>query len=158
MNTYTAIDFETAQGNRWSICQVGLVRVVTQIISEQLSILVHPPENYYDDRLIDIQVITPERTRNVPTFDHVWEQIEPYISNQNVVAHNGFSFDYQCLKQSLAYYSMTCPKLSGHCTYRIFGEKLSSLYKEHKIPLNHHDTPSDSRACAELFLIYLRNN
>jgi len=27
MPTFTAIDFETAQPKRWSICQVGLVRV-----------------------------------------------------------------------------------------------------------------------------------
>jgi len=27
MNTFTAIDFETAQGKRWSVCQVGIVRV-----------------------------------------------------------------------------------------------------------------------------------
>ncbi len=27
MESFTAIDFETAQGYRWSICQVGLVRV-----------------------------------------------------------------------------------------------------------------------------------
>ena len=26
LNTFTAIDFETAKGYRWSICQVGLVR------------------------------------------------------------------------------------------------------------------------------------
>lgn len=157
MNAFTAIDFETAQGKRWSICQVGLVRVENQIITKQLSILVQPPENYYWDRLIDIHGITPDRTRHAPTFDYVWEQIEPYISNQNVVAHNGFSFDFQCLKQSLEYYGLTCPKFSGHCTYRIFGEKLSSLCKEHKIPLNHHDALSDARACAELFLIYLKH-
>ena len=34
-NSFTAIDFETAQGKRWSICQVGLVRVENQIITEQ---------------------------------------------------------------------------------------------------------------------------
>jgi len=46
-NSYTSIDFETAQGKRWSICQVGLVRVENQFITEQLSILVQPPDNYY---------------------------------------------------------------------------------------------------------------
>lgn len=31
---FTAIDFETAQGARWSICQVGIVRVENDEITE----------------------------------------------------------------------------------------------------------------------------
>ena len=34
VNTFTAIDFETAQGKRNSICQVGIVRVVDGEIVE----------------------------------------------------------------------------------------------------------------------------
>ncbi len=41
-NSFTAIDFETAQGKRWSICQVGLMRVENGVITEQLSLLVQP--------------------------------------------------------------------------------------------------------------------
>jgi DNA polymerase-3 subunit epsilon len=89
-NTYTAIDFETAQGKRWSICQVGLVRVENQIITEQLSILVQPPDNYYWNKFIDIHGISPEQTADAPTFNKIWHLIEPFIKNQNVVAHNGF--------------------------------------------------------------------
>jgi DNA polymerase-3 subunit epsilon len=103
LNSYTAIDFETAQGKRWSICQVGLVRVENQIIKEQLSILVQPPDNYYWNNFIDIHGISPEQTADAPTFDKIWHQIEPFIKNQNVVAHNGFAFDFHCLKQTLDY-------------------------------------------------------
>ncbi len=46
-NTFTAIDFETAQGKRWSICQVGLVRVVDGLIIEKMNKLVCPPGNTY---------------------------------------------------------------------------------------------------------------
>jgi DNA polymerase-3 subunit epsilon len=49
MNTFTAIDFETAHGKRWSICQVGLVRVENGLITDELSILVRPPHNFYWD-------------------------------------------------------------------------------------------------------------
>lgn len=70
-SSYTAIDFETAQGKRWSICQVGLVRVENQIITEQLSILVQPPDNYYWNNFIDIHVISPEQTADAPTFDKI---------------------------------------------------------------------------------------
>jgi len=154
--SFTAIDFETAQGKRYSICQVGLVRVENQIITAQLSILVQPPGNYYWNNFIDMHGITPEITANEPTFDAVWKQIEPFIKNQNVVAHNGFAFDFQCLKQTLEYYALSTPDFTGHCTYRIFRDNLASLYKHYKIQLNHHDALSDAKACGELYNRHLQ--
>ena len=78
-NSFTAIDFETAHGKRWSICQVGLVRVENGIIKDQLSVLVQPPDNFYWDNFIDIHGITPKKTAKAPTFARVWRQIEPFI-------------------------------------------------------------------------------
>lgn len=102
-NSFTAIDFEKAHGKRWSICQVGLVRFENSIITDQLSILVQPPNNFYWDRFIDIHGIDSEKTASAPTFNKIWHQIEPFIKGQNVVAHNGFSFDFPCLSQTLEY-------------------------------------------------------
>jgi DNA polymerase-3 subunit epsilon len=155
-NSFTAIDFETAQGKRWSICQVGLVRVENEIITKQLSILVQPPGNYYWNGFTDIHGITPEQTMNAPTFNFVWKQIEPYIKDQNVVAHNGFAFDFPCLKQTLEYYTLAAPEFTEHCTYRIYRSNLRSLCNRYKIALNHHDALSDARACAELFKLHLQ--
>jgi DNA polymerase-3 subunit epsilon len=50
-NTFTAIDFETAQGYRWRICQVGPVRVENGIVTKTLDLLVQPPDNYYWSRI-----------------------------------------------------------------------------------------------------------
>lgn len=72
---FTAIDFETAKGSHWSICQVGLIRVENEEVVKQLDFLVQPPDNYYWDKLIDFHGITPEDTANTPTFDIIW----PYI-------------------------------------------------------------------------------
>lgn len=155
MKNFTAIDFETAQGKRWSICQVGLARVENNIIKEQVSLLVQPPDNYYWDNLIDIHGITPEQTANSPTFNLIWKQISPFIKNQNIVAHNGFSFDFHCLNQALDYYGITAPNYTGHCTYKIYGDNLAALCQKYQIPLNHHDALSDAMACAELFKMYL---
>ena len=82
IKTFTAIDFETAQGYRWSICQVGLIRVENGEIVKQIDLLVQPPQNYYWDKFIDIHGISPEDTANAPTFDNIWPQIEPYITGQ----------------------------------------------------------------------------
>lgn len=154
---FTAIDFETAHGKRWSICQVGLVRVENGITKDQISILVQPPNNFYWNTFIGIHGITPTKTEKAETFDRVWQKIAPFIANQNVVAHNGFSFDFQCLSQTLDYYHIEPPKYTGYCTYKIFGDNLASLCKKHKIPLNHHDALSDAMACATLFQIHTKN-
>lgn len=153
MNSFTAIDFETAQGYRWSICQVGLVRVENGKIVEEINLLVQPPNNYYWERFTDIHGISASDTRNSPTFDKVWHQIEPFITNQNVVAHNGLSFDFPVLSETLGYYGMQAPHYEKHCTYRMFKDNLASLCKIHGIALNHHDALSDARACAELFMM-----
>ncbi|HOU99239.1 MAG TPA: exonuclease domain-containing protein, partial [Bacteroidales bacterium] len=105
----------------------------------------------------DIHGITPDDTANAPTFDKVWHKIEPFIKEQNVVAHNGFSFDFQVLEKTLEYYGMQAPDYEKYCTYRIFKDNLASLCKYYKIPLNHHDALSDAKACAELFLLHLNN-
>ncbi len=154
-DTFTAIDFETAQGYRWSICQVGLVRVEGGVISNEINLLVQPPNNYYWNKLINIHGIRPEDTYNAPTFDKIWHKIEPYIKGQTVVAHNGFSFDFNALEQTLEYYGMEAPHYEKYCTYRIFKDNLASLCNKFSIPLNHHDALSDARACAKLFLMHL---
>jgi DNA polymerase-3 subunit epsilon len=154
-NSFTAIDFETAQGKRRSICQVGVVRVENGVTTDQLSVLVQPPDNYYWNNFIDIHGITPKLTRKAQTFDRVWEQISHLVAGQNVVAHNGFAFDFHCLKQTLEYYSMPVPVYNGHCTYKIYGDNLASLCRRYNISLNHHDALSDAIACAELYKLYL---
>jgi len=155
MTNFTAIDFETAHGKRWSICQIGLVQVENGVITNELSILVQPPNNFYWDRFIDIHHITPEMTRNAPTLASVWPLVEPYIKNQNVVAHCGLSFDFPVLAQTLQFYGLEVPEYEKHCTYRIFKDNLFSLCQRFQIELKHHEALSDARACAELFRLHL---
>ena len=155
MDCFTAIDFETAQGQRSSICQVGLVCVEHGVITNEVNLLVQPPGNFYWDRFIDIHGITPYKTAKEPTFDKIWHKIEPFIKGQAVVAHNGLSFDFPVLNKTLEYYGMQAPDYEKHCTYRIFKNNLAALCKQYNISLNHHDALSDAKACATLFLIHL---
>ena len=155
MDSFTAIDFETAQGHRWSICQVGLVRVVNGKITDEVNILVQPPDNYYWERFTDIHGIKPRHTAKSPTFNHIWHQIAPFIENQNVIAHNGFGFDFQVLSKTLEYYGMSTPEYNKFCTYKIYKSNLAALCNEYNIKLNHHDALSDARACAKLFQMHL---
>ena len=117
--TFTAIDFETAQGKRWSICQVGLVRVENGRITSQLSKLVCPPDNFRFPFNTSIHGIAPQHACSDPTFAALWPELKPYIHNQKVVAHNG-AFDFNCLRQTLDYYRLTHPDCEQACTLKIY--------------------------------------
>ena len=155
MTTFTAIDFETAQGYRWSICQVGLVRVENGVITKELTLLVQPPDNYYWEKFTQIHCISAADTSRSPTFEQVWPTLAPFIENQLVVAHNGFGFDFPVLSETLKYYRLSTPEYQKVCTYKIFKSNLAVLCQEHQIPLNHHDALSDAKACAALYLKHL---
>jgi DNA polymerase-3 subunit epsilon len=154
---FTAIDFETAQGKRWSICQVGLVRVENGKIIDKLNLLVCPPANLYFSMNTQIHGISARHTCNSPKFNRIWPQIKPFIENQTVVAHNG-AFDFNCLSQTLQYYNLSSPAYTQKCTYKIYGKGLAACCSEHRITLNHHDALSDALACAQLYQIHLKNN
>lgn len=154
MPTFTAIDFETAQGPRWSICQVGLVRVEQGNVREEVSLLVRPPDNFYWERFTEIHGIGWEDTAYSPNFAQVWPQLAPFIVGQTVVAHNA-AFDCACLSQTLAYYGLPEPAYERRCTYQLYRKGLKALCLERGIDLQHHEALSDARACARLYLQWL---
>lgn len=153
--TFTAIDFETAQPARCSICQVGLVQVECGVVVEQVSLLVQPPDNTYSYWNTNVHGLTEADTRHAPFFDAVWPQIRGFIEGRTLVAHNG-AFDFSCLRKTLDFYGMAEPSYVPQCTYKIYKKKLNVLCEERGISLNHHDALSDARACAELYLQHLR--
>lgn len=155
MNRFTAIDFETAQPNRASICQVGLVVIEDAKIVEEINLLVQPPQNLYWSKFTDIHGIEAHDTQFSPTFEEVWHLIEPFIKFNTVVAHNGFAFDFPVLATTLQYYNLAVPEYEKHCTYRLYGKGLAKLAEEYNIVLSHHDALSDAKACAKLFSMHL---
>ena len=153
-NSFTAIDFETANNSRSSICQVGLVRVMGGKVVDQISVLVRPPGNEYNYYNIAVHGITPDKTASALPFDKVWPALEHYIDGQNLVAHN-IGFDKSCLEQCLQHYGIPVPTFKTHCTYKLYRKKLSLLCQHYGIALNHHDALSDAMACAQLFWLHL---
>lgn len=154
-HTFTAIDFETAQGKRFSICQVGLVRIENGQVTDKISKLICPPDNFYFYRNTEIHGIRAQDTCNSPTFAAVWHEIKKYVQHQTVVAHNG-AFDFSCLSKTLDYYNLEQPSYEKQCTLKIYKKDLATLCREHRIQLNHHDALSDAMACAQLYLRSLK--
>lgn len=151
---FTAIDFETANGNMNSICQIGLVQVENGIITHEWEQLVQPPDNEYHWGNSRVHGINRRITAHAPTFAEVWHLMQPYIQSQHVVAHNA-PFDCTCLEQTLAFYNLPKPAYTKHCTVKIYKRNLAFLCEQFGIELQHHNALSDARACAMLFLKHL---
>lgn len=160
MKDFAAIDFETANGERTSICSVGVVIVRAGEIVERFYRLVQPEPNYYSYWNTQVHGLTSADTDEAPVFPFVWKEIAPRIEDLPLVAHNK-SFDEGCLKAVFRAYRMDYPDYAFHCTLAASRKKLRSL-PSHKLHLvaahcgfnleNHHHALADAEACAYIAL------
>jgi len=157
---FVAIDLETATSARSSICQIGITVVVNGIPQKPKSWLVQPEGNIYDSMNIWIHGITPEDTKNSPSFPEVWKEVLPYLNGKIVVAHNT-SFDMYALRDAFNKYGIEYPTFDYFCTLRIaryiikgcYSYSLDIVLKHLNIEFeHHHKADSDSMGCAKLLL------
>ncbi len=156
---FTAIDFETANASRASICSVGLVRVENGSVVKEIRQLINPccAFNFYNTC---VHGITAFDVRDAPTFDSFFGKMQPYLED-TVVAHNA-AFDISCLRASLERYDIAFPDFDYLCTLSISRRTTKGL-KSHRLDsladyyglgeFNHHDALADAKICARIFEI-----
>lgn len=127
MTDFAAIDFETANGKRSSVCSVGVVVVRGGEVVDSLYRLIRPRPNYYSAFTTAIHGLSYADTADAPDFRTVWEEVAPRIEGLPLVAHNS-PFDEGCLKAAFELYGMPYPGYRFYCTCRasrrIFGSRL----------------------------------
>lgn len=159
MKDFAAIDFETANDKRSSICSVGVVIVRNGLITDSFYSLIKPEPNYYTWYCRQVHGLNHKDTDNAPIFPDVWKQIEPKIEGLTLVAHN-CKFDEGCLKAVFKTYCMTYPDYEFKCTCQaaraFFGKRLPN-HKLHTVSEacgyileNHHHALADAEACAAI--------
>lgn len=79
MRDFAAIDFETANSQRTSVCSVGVVVVRDGVIADSIYRLIRPRPNFYSRFTTAIHGLTREDTDSAPAFDEVWREIAPRI-------------------------------------------------------------------------------
>lgn len=160
MKDFAAIDFETANSERTSVCSVGVVVVRNGEITERFYSLIQPEPNYYNYRCSQVHGLCREDTDDAPVFPEVWERIEPLIEGLPLVAHNR-AFDENCLKSVFACYQMTYPDYEFYCTLHASRLVLPGLdnHRLHTVaracgycPENHHHALADAETCAAIAL------
>lgn len=159
MRDFTAIDFETANGRRCSVCSVGAVIVRDGEIVDRFYSLIRPTPNYYSYWTTEIHGLSQADTNAAPTFPEVWAELEPKIQGLPLVAHNR-PFDESCLRAVFAEYGMEYPGYDFYCTLAASRRALD--LPSHQLHIvaeacgfnleNHHDALADAEACAAIAL------
>lgn len=159
MKDFAAIDFETANGRRCSVCSVGIIIVRDGEIVDRFYSLIRPTPNYYSFWTTEIHGLTRADTDRAPTFPEVWARIEARIKGLPLVAHNK-SFDEACLKAAFDEYGMGYPGYEFHCTLAASRRTLKlPSHQLHIVAqacgfdlLDHHNALADAEACAAIAL------
>ena len=156
MEDFAAIDFETANFSRTSVCSVGVVIVRAYKIVDSFYSLIQPEPNYYNYRCTMVHGLTCEDTDDAPVFPVVWQQIAPKIAGLPLVAHNS-PFDEGCLKAVFRCYQMDYPDYPFYDTLRVSRKVLPDL-PNHQLQTvaaacgydltRHHHALADAEACA----------
>ncbi len=159
MQDFAAIDFETANGSRSSVCSVGIVIVRNGEIVDRYYSLIRPTPNYYSPFTTRIHGLTRRDTDPAPKFPAVWEQIKDRICGLPLVAHNR-PFDESCLKAVFAEYGMEYPGYQFFCTLAASRRCLKlPCHQLHVVAAAcgydlqaHHHALADAEACAAIAL------
>lgn len=168
MLDFAAIDFETANNQRSSVCSVGIVIVRDGEFTDSFYSLIQPEPNYYNYWCSQVHGLCREDTEEAPVFPKVWAQIEPLLRLTDeeatrtgrpflpLVAHNK-RFDESCLKAVFRTYQMDYPDYKFYDTLRASRRKLPHL-ENHQLQTvaaacgftleNHHHALADAEACA----------
>lgn len=162
MQDFAAIDFETANGRRSSVCSIGIVIVRGGEIVDRFYSLIKPLPNYYTYWTTEVHGLTCQDTDNQPTFPEVWAQIKDKIAGLPLVAHNR-PFDESCLKAAFEEYGLEYPNYEFHCTLTASRRCLD--IPSHQLHLsaaaccynmeNHHNALADAEACAWIAMTLL---
>ncbi len=156
---FVAIDFETANTTRSSVCSIGLVVVKNGQVVQEYYQLVKPDDMYFDPICVRIHGITPEDVKDAPSFQEVWQDVSHLLEGTLVIAHNA-SFDMSVLRYSLDACDLDYPTFSYNCTVNVSKKTWLGLHSyslnvvaEHlQLEFKHHHALEDAQVAAQVYL------
>ena len=158
MLTFNSIDVETANADRASICQIGIVHVRDGEIKDQWQTLVNP-ESCFDPLNISIHGIDANDVRSSPTLPEVRGELRSRLRGSVLVSHT--SFDRVAFERAMSRYNLEqlqvawldSARIARHAwpeSYGRGGYGLKNIAKDLNISFKHHDALEDARAAAEI--------
>ncbi len=160
MNSFNAIDVETANADLSSICQIGIAHIRAGQIQDTWKSLIDP-EDWFDPWNIDIHGITEEDVETAPTLPDVREELCHRLHGSILVSHT--AFDRTAFKRAMDKYGLEHLDVtwldSAMIARRAWPDKygrngwgLSSVAYDLGIDFQHHDALEDAQAAAKIVL------
>lgn len=160
---FIAIDTETANSSRSSLCSVGVALVAGgQVVAEAEQTINPDCEfNFFNTR---VNGLDAESVAGSPTLPVIWDQLTGICADHDLVFHNA-AFDVGVLRASAARHSLPGFTGSVSCSMRLArrvwptlpGYGLAVLGPQLGLSFDHHRAGSDARACAEVVLALLKS-
>lgn len=158
---FVAIDFETANSRRGSPCAVGLVRFRGgEPVAEWYEVM-RPPEgvDHFDRFSVRVHGITAEMVADRPRFADHWPEIQEFIGDDFVVAHNA-AFDMSVLREAVRLSALEPHEVAYVDTLRAARRSLDLLSYSLPwvadaldVPLDqHHNALADARASGHVYV------
>lgn len=160
MVTFNAIDVETANADRASICQIGIVHVRGGRIVDRWKTLVNP-EDWFDPWNVSIHGIDERDVRKSPTLPEVRDELRRRLRGSVLVSHT--SFDRVAFERAMMRYHLERLQVTWLDSARIarrawpdrYGQRgygLKNVANDLDVSFAHHDALEDARAAAEIVL------
>ena len=158
--TFNAIDVETANRTRASICQIGLVIVRDGTIGDAISILVNPEEDF-EPINTRIHGIGSQTVQGALTLPLIHPKLSELTDGTIMVSHS--SFDRQALERATEKYGLQMPQVrwldSGRIARAAWPERygkdgwsLKKISEDLGISFQHHEAVDDARMAALIVL------
>lgn len=118
MQDFVALDFETANNNRASACEISLVHFKDGEPVNSLTSLLSPPEGLGTFIHTGIHGISERDCQNSPTLADLLPEVARFVGDRPVLCHNS-GFDFSVLRQTLDAFSVPYPEMRYGCTLAI---------------------------------------
>jgi DNA polymerase III subunit epsilon len=158
---FVAIDVETANAHRGSICAIGAAVVRAGVVVSTHSWLVRPPAGLdtFDRMNVRLHGITAGMVTDQPFFAERLDQLVELAAGLPLVAHNA-SFDIGALREACIVADREWPTTDYACSLVMARRALDLI--AYRLPIvaaecgielgRHHEAGSDARACAQVVL------
>ncbi len=160
MLTFNSIDVETANADRASICQIGIVHVRDGKVEEKWQSLVNP-EDWFDPWNVGIHGINENVVSLSPSLPEIRDELRTRLRGSILVSHTSFdriAFERAMKKYKLEQLQVTwldSAKVARRAWPERYGRRcygLKNIATDLKIDFKHHDALEDAGAAAEVVL------
>lgn len=158
---FVAIDVETANTHRGSVCAIGAAVIRVGVVVSTHSWLSRPPEglDFFNGLNVSLHGITPDLVADQPPFTERLGQLLELSDGLPLVAHNA-AFDIGALREACVAADRDWPSVDYACSLAMARRALDLI--SYRLPVvaaecgielgSHHEAGSDALACAQVVL------